>query len=111
MKILEQKQGAVTVVKPVGPLIKSETAQFKAKLLEVRQGSMGRFVVDTSALPFLDSSGLEALVEVNEELAQSGQSLKLCNVNETLREVFDLTEVGPLFDQFEDVGAAVRSFI
>jgi anti-anti-sigma factor len=111
MQIIEQKQGAVTVLRPMGPLTHAEADQFKARLLKVGQTSLGRFVVDASAVPFIDSRGLEVLIEAHNALAESGQSLKVCGVNETLRDVLDLTEVGPLLEQFEDTGAAVRSFL
>lgn len=111
MNIQEQKQGAVTVLRPSGPLTQTDADEFKAKLLEVRGASMGRFVVDVSEVPFVDSHGLETLVDTTEQLSRGGQSLKLSGVNETLREVFDLTELGSLFEQFEDVSAAVRSFL
>lgn len=111
MQIQEQKQGAVTVLRPVGPLIQDDAAQFKTKLMDVRQTSLGRFVVDAAAVPYIDSAGLEALLDAHEELAKAGQSLKLCAVNETLREVFTLTELSGHFEHFEDAASAVRSFL
>lgn len=111
MQIIELKQGAVTVLRPMGPLTLADADKLKARLAQVGQGSLGRFVVDASAVPFIDSRGLEVLAEAQEELARSGQSLKVCGLNETLREVLDLTEVGRLLEQFEDTGAAVRSFL
>ena len=111
MNIQEQKQGAVTVLRPIGPLTQEDADQFKTKLLDVRQASMGRFVVDASSVPFVDSRGLEILVEANEELSKSGQSLKVCGMNETLREVLNLTDLASMFEQFDDINAAVRSFL
>ena len=46
-----------------------------------------------------------------EQLAQSGNALKLCGVNETVREVLDLTDLTSLFEYFEDINAAVRSYL
>ena len=111
MQIQEEKKGAVTVLRPVGPLTQADVDQFKSRLMQVRKESLGRFVVDASAVAFIDSNGLEALVDVNEELGHSGQSLKLCGLNETLREVLNLTDLSSLFESFDDVGSAVRSFL
>lgn len=111
MQILEQKQGAVTVLRPMGPLIAEDADALKARLMDVRRSSLGRFVFDASAVPFIDSRGLEVLVETHDELGRSGQSLKVCGLNETLREVLDLTEVGSLVEHYEDAGSAVRSFL
>ena len=49
--------------------------------------------------------------EVTEELGQSGQVLRLCAANKTVREVLDLTDLAGLFDHFEDATTAVRSFL
>jgi hypothetical protein len=48
---------------------------------------------------------------VTEEMAQSGQTLRLCGANKNVREVMTLTDIAPLFDHFEDVTTAVRSFL
>ena len=78
MKIHEQRQGAVIVLKPEGALVEPEAAAFKQRLIQALGASLGRFVVDLSAVPFVDSKGLEALVEVTEEMGKSGQALRLC---------------------------------
>ncbi|MEX0745543.1 MAG: STAS domain-containing protein [Phycisphaeraceae bacterium] len=111
MQIQEEKKGAVTVLRPMGPLTQQDAEQFKTRLMSVRDRSMGRFVVDVGGVPYVDSQGLEALVDANHELSRSGQSLKMCAINETLREVLDLTELASLFEHYEDVNSAVRSFL
>ena len=111
MQIHEQRKGAVTVLVPDGPLTAEDAAVFKERAVVVFNKSLGRFVVDASRMAFVDSSGLEALVDINEHLSQSGQALKLCSANKTVREVLNLTELDSLFEQYEDVTTAVRSFL
>jgi len=111
MQIHQQRHGAVTVVRPDGPLNQSDADQFQQQFNTLAAKSLGRVVVDVSAVPFVDSRGLEVLAESADTLDQSGQALKLACVNEVLREVLDLTELSSRFEYFEDVGAAVRSFL
>lgn len=111
MDIGERREGAVTVIRPVGPLCLGDAEQFRRYCSEVLTRSLGRFVVDASAIPYVDSLGLEALADVADELAQGGQTLRLCGATETVREALELTELAPMFEQFEDTGAAVRSFL
>jgi anti-anti-sigma factor len=126
MNFHEQTMGAVTVIKPDGPLLGEDADQFRKRILELLASSMGRCVVDASAVAFVDSRGLEALADANEEIARSGHAqglgvpnavycggepLKLCGVTETVRQVLELTELSPRFEFFEDVNAAVRSFL
>lgn len=111
MEIQEQRQGAVTVIKPIGPLVGADAEEFKqaADLVIVR--SLGRFIVDASSIQYADSRGLEVLAELTHELQQSGQVLRLCAAGETLREVLELTELHDQFEHYQDVTSAVRSFL
>jgi len=111
MDIEQERQGAVTVLKPKGPLIADDAEDFKSHLTEVFSSSLGRFVVDAAGIPFVDSQGLEVLAESAAQLGQSGRTLKLCGVGETLREVLDLTGLDSLFEFYEDVSAGSRSFL
>ena len=52
---------------------------------------MGRYVLDASDLAFTDSIGLEVLLEASEQLTKCGRSFKICQANETLKEVIELT--------------------
>jgi anti-anti-sigma factor len=111
VNIQVQQVGAVSVIKPEGPLTREDVEAFKEHLLAVIHTHLGRAVVDISAIPYVDSQGLEGLVDVTEQLARSGKVLKLCGANETLRQVIDLTGLSAQFEQFEDVHKAVRSFL
>lgn len=111
MQILEQRHGAVTVVCPHGPLIAGDADTLKARLDEVVSRTTGRFVLDASAVSFIDSRGLEALLDVTEQLLRGGQAMKICAANEVVREVLELTDLATLFEQYEDVHSAVRSFL
>ena len=111
MKITEQRQGAVTVLKPEGPLLEADAPGFKQRLMSAIGASHGRFVVDMSAVPYVDSLGLEALVDVTEEMGRGGQALRICAAQKTVREVLELTDLAALFEHFEDGNTAVRSFL
>jgi|SRR6185437_11483112 len=111
MQIEEQQHGAVKILKPQGALVENDSPALKVRLLEAFGVTLGRFVVDLSAAPFIDSKGLEALLDVTEEMARAGQVLKLCAANRTIREVLEISDLAPLFDHFDDVTSAVRSFL
>ncbi len=111
MDIHEQREGAVTVLKPMGPILQGEADQFRSRLGEAMTRSLGRMVVDVSAVAYVDSKGLETLAEAAEEFSSIGGALKLCGANETLREVLDVTELTPMFEHFADVQTAIRSFL
>lgn len=111
MEVLTQQRGAVMIVKPVGPLTNGDAETFKARVREVIRENLGRVVIDASAVPFVDSGGLESLADVAAELAQGGKGLKVFAANQTIRQVIELTGLAPQFEHFDDANSAVRSFL
>lgn len=111
MEFTEQRHGAVSVIRPGGALVDTDAEQFRNRLADAVGESMGRLVVDAGEISYLDSKGLESMIDISEMLSESGRVLKLCRVNETLREVFELTQTAGWFECFDDINAAVRSFL
>lgn len=111
MQIQEQRHGAVTVIKPSGPVTGADADALHQRIAEVAKRSLGRLVIDGSQIPFIDSQGLERLLDATEEMGRGGQALKLCGINETVREVLEFTELAQHFEHFDDVNNAVRSFL
>lgn len=111
MNISIQQCGAVSVVHPDGPLTGDAGEVLKAQLQTQIQEHLGRVVLDAEKIAYLDSVGLESLLDITEELGLSGQALKLCGPNPTVKEVFDLTGLTSQFEFYEDTHAAVRSFL
>ncbi len=111
MELHQQQHGAVTVFKPDGALSEAAVAPFAAAVRTGAARSMGRIVLDLTAVPFVDSAALEALLDLTELLGHGGRSLKLCGVNKTCRQVLELVELVSYFDLFDDANSAVRSFL
>ena len=111
MEILESPNGAVLVLKPLGAILDSDVAGFRTRAFDAAHRSVGRMVVDASAIPFIDSAAIEALVDLTEQLAESGRALKLCAPTPTVRLILELTGWVGSFEFFDDVPLAVRSFL
>jgi len=111
MEIEVRQCGAVSVVKPIGAIKGSDADKVAATLNEAIRVNLGRVVLDASSVPMIDSQGLGAMVGVTRELAQSGKPLKLSAMSETVRQVFELTGISPLFEMFDDANSAVRSYL
>jgi len=111
MKIQQQRHGAVTILRPDGPLVAAEAEQLAASMTQAMQGNLGRVVLDLRAVPFVDSKGLETLLDLTEAASLGGRALKLCGVNKTIRQVLELTGLVSSFEHFVDTTAAVRSFL
>jgi anti-sigma B factor antagonist len=111
MEIQRASHGAVTVVIPKGSVAEDDADVLRQELIKTRAESLGRLVVDLSAVPFLDSLALDVLLDVTEDMARSGHALKLCDVTDVVREVLELTDIASALEIFDDVNSAVRSFL
>jgi anti-sigma B factor antagonist len=108
---MTEQCGGVAVMKPEGPITWANAEEFKAEMSESIGKNLGRVVLDATLVSYVDSKGLGVLVELTQTLAQSGKTLKLCHVNETVSQVIELTGLRPLFECFDDINSAVRSFL
>jgi len=105
-----EKQGAVSVVRPQGPLTEAQCASF----LEAALGKLGQgrpmVVIDLHEVPLVDSAGLEALVEVREKIESRGGAVKLAAVNALCSDIFRVTGLNQKFEQYPHVKSAVARF-
>lgn len=111
MKIAERQHGAVVVITLTGSLSGADAEQVKNRLLQAMKTNRGRFVMDAAEIAFIDGTGLEMLLDINDETNRIGRALKICAAGETIRRIMELTGVAPLFEQFSDANEAVRSFL
>jgi anti-sigma B factor antagonist len=69
-----------------------------------------RVVLDLSSVPFIDSSGLAALVSGLKTLNEKTGSLKLASLQSQADLLFKLTMFDKVFEIFADVDAALASY-
>lgn len=111
MEIAETTHGAVSVLKPLEPVTGDDAQAFLARVQQTVPVSLGRIAVDCGRITHVDSAGLEAFVTAGQKLLAVGHALKLFEVNDTLREVFELTDTASLFEFYTDLNAATRSYL
>ncbi len=111
MKIERRTVGTVDVCAPQDALVDEASEEFKQVLQGCLRGANPRMVVDMNEVVYVDSAALEALAGVADELGERGVQLKLAGVTPTCREILELTGLSGRYQFFEDVDAAVRSYL
>lgn len=111
MVIRQDKFGTVTAVAPAGPITDEDGRQFAETVTQHLAAPNPRLVISMSDVPFMDSCGLEMLLEIIRELRGRGLPLKLAELTPTCREILDLTELLGEFEIYDTVEDAVRSFL
>jgi anti-anti-sigma factor len=61
-------------------------------------GSVARLVLDLSEVHFIDSSGLGALIALQQQTSDTGSELSLRAPSDAVRRVLDITQTTPVFE-------------
>jgi anti-sigma B factor antagonist len=69
-----------------------------------------KVIVDFSAVSYIDSSGLATLIEMFQRLKQKGGKLRFTNMDQKIRNVFEITKLHKLFEIFDTQEAALNDF-
>ena len=97
MSIRSTREGEKIVIAVEGQLIAANRQQLRdAVLPEIDRGARN-FVIDFADTGYIDSAGLGALVSLSKRIRESDGTLRLTNLNEDLRTLFELTKLDTLF--------------
>lgn len=104
------KQDDVTVVEVKGQLIVGNRQELKQRVLDELEAGAHRFLIDFEGTAYIDSSGLGVLVSLSKKIREQGGELRLANLNEDLRTLFELTKLDTLFHIAGSRDEAMASF-
>jgi anti-anti-sigma factor len=109
VKIQTQPQGNVTLLVPHGPLVSDDMIELRRAIEETTVASARRVVLDMSDVPYLDSAGVELLLELCGVHLPPHQRPTLAALSETCMEALELTDVLARLEAFDTVENAMRS--
>lgn len=107
MSFILTRTDDVLVVEVDGQLVVGNRHEFKQGILDQLEQGARTVVVDFSRSPYIDSSGLGALVSLGKRLREAGGDLRLTGLNDDLRTLFELTRLDALFPLFASRDAAL----
>lgn len=104
------KQSDVTIVEVTGQLIVGNRQELKDAVLEELEGGGRKFLVDFTDTAYIDSSGLGVLVSLSKKIREKGGELRLSNLNDDVRTLFELTKLDTLFPIADTRDLALTDF-
>lgn len=104
------KNGDVTLVEVEGQLIVGNRQDLKHQVLEQLESGDRKFVIDFAKTGYIDSSGLGVLVSLSKKIREQGGELRLSNLNDDLRTLFELTKLDTLFRIADSKEQALEGF-
>ncbi len=110
MKAEFEKEGNVMIVSVAGELDASGAPELRARFEELIGQGETQYVIDLTALDFIDSSGISALVNLFKRVGTGKGGVKLCNIKPEIMKIFELTRLNRVFDIYDSCTEAVVSF-
>lgn len=96
----------IAVLKPQGNLNAANASEFGRELTEVINSDKEAVVlVDMEEVESLDSAGLMVLVSALSLSQRQNQRFSLCRISDSVRIVFELTQLDRVFEIFESFTA------
>ncbi len=92
-----RKSGDATIIELIGDVDLHHSPALHAALVELANERPRRLVLDLTAVPFMDSSGVGTLVEVFRRVNKYEGKMVLCGLTTRVRSVFEITKLDRFF--------------
>ena len=101
----------VAILEPRGSLIGGEeTDDIKSKCRDLLEQGNRKLVIDLKNVSYLNSTGIGTLVAIHTMYKNSQGGIRLCNIGESIQNVFVITKLMSVFDVDETRKAAIAAF-
>ena len=108
MEITVRSQGSASIVDLTGRLDAHQSKQVTQKLSETI-GVTPRIVVNLGQVHFIDSTGLATLVKGMRQSREQQGDLVLCELQQSVRIIFELTKLDRAFQIYVSEQAALQA--
>ena len=109
--IVEKQIDGVSVLDAVGRItLGEESNQVRIKIKEMLGKGKSQIVLNLAEVSYIDSAGLGMLMAGYTSAQNQGATLKLANLTKKFRELLNITKLVTIFDTYESVDDAVKSF-
>jgi anti-sigma B factor antagonist len=110
MEINSYEKNGIAIIELEGRLDAGAAPKLKNKFreLSVKQHN---FVFDLKKMEYVDSTGLGCIVACLKTVSEQNGDVKLACLQDKPRIIFEITRAYKIFDIFDDLDAAVGSFI
>ena len=109
MKLSAEDYDQITVLTIEGDVTADEIDQVRKAATDKMAHDVRDFVIDLTAVEFVDSTGLETLLWLQEQCGEKLGQVRLAGASETVHKIFDITRLASRFDCHDEVESALKS--
>jgi anti-sigma B factor antagonist len=110
LSVETREVGDVTLIYPRGFINAHTVRLFEAEIQRAVRAGRFRIVVNGAGLAYIASAGLGAIMGAIEEVREHGGDIRLSELNETVRNIFEILGFDRLYKIFPSEMEAILSF-
>ncbi len=110
MKIREEKRNDTVVCFLEGEVNINNSPELRKSFDGIITRNEKKVLVDFSSVSYIDSSGLATLIEMYQRLKKMGGRMRFSNMEQKIKNVFEITKLHKLFEIFDTQETALKDF-
>lgn len=91
-----------------GRLDTTQSDAFEKEMMQVLEEGNKKIIMDCSGLNYISSSGLRIFLTMQKRMMAVGGTFKICNLQPSIQEIFDMSGFSMIFSIFPDKEAALK---
>jgi anti-sigma B factor antagonist len=111
MEFNTQEKNGIVVVELKGSIMGGpDASQLNDEVHRWIKEGKKNFIVNLQSVDLINSSGLGILISNLTNVKNNGGDLRLSNLSQKIKQIFQITKLATVFKQFDTVDDAVKSF-
>ncbi|TNE47710.1 MAG: anti-sigma factor antagonist [Bacteroidetes bacterium] len=110
MEIKTKEAGDVQVVYLEGNLDTNTAGSAETHLNALMDSGASKILINLKTLEYMSSAGLRVLLATTKKIKGKGGQLRISDLNETVREVFEISGFSMIFSVFDTEEKALEGF-
>jgi len=111
MKIKKTKIGVISYIEPEIPIANEGVQELKKIIEDCYKENEFKIVINFHSVPYIDSEGLELLLDILGEVRKKGGSIKISDPNPICNDILTATRFDTIFELYSSTDKAGRSFL
>ena len=107
MEIQSRMENSTAVVTVTGRMDALTAPAYQDRMNDLIAGGTTAVVVDFDGLDYISSAGLRVILSTAKALKGKGGQVRFANVKGTVKEVFDMSGFGTIFQMYDTVAVAL----
>lgn len=110
MNITEETKNGITICNIEGEININTSPQLRKAFEVFVHNNVAKIIIDFSKVSYIDSSGLATFIELLQRLKKIGGTFRICNMNQKVKSIFEVTKLHKLFEIFDTRETALNNF-